>query len=297
MKRFKNLALIICIVMSTIISGGCSKKDENVIKIGSKDFTESFILAELYATALEANGYKVERKFNLGGTNVAHAAMLKGDLDIYPEYTGTCLLNVLKQDMKTDPEEVYNLVKEEYSERFGIVVLDPAKANNTQALAISKAASEKYGIKTISDLQANASEIRFASSGAFEENPDGMPALLKTYGVFNFKKVDFFDNAIKYELIKKDIVDLVVAFGTDGQLVDPSFVVLEDDKSAWPPYNIVPVVREETLLKMPEIEDILNELSALLDNETMRALNAEVDVNMREPADVAKEFYKARFSK
>jgi osmoprotectant transport system substrate-binding protein len=284
--------IVICliIVLTAFLFTGCSK-DKTNIKVGSKDFTESYILAELYALVLEGNGIPVERKFNLGGTNVAHQAMLKGDLDLYPEYTGTCLINVLHQEPMKDPKTVYDYVAKEYSEQFSLTLLNPAKASNSQGLAISKLMSERFGITTISQLRDHSSEIRFASQGAFEENPDGMRALISTYGDFNFKSINFFDNAIKYELIKNNKVDLVIAFTTDGQLTDPSVVLLEDDKQAWPPYNIVPIVRNEILINNPKIPELLNSVSSLLDNITMQMLNAEVDIKKREPEDVAKEFF------
>lgn len=283
------------VLLLTAFTSGCSKNNANAVKVGSKDFTESYILAELYSLVLENNGIPVERKFNLGGTNVAHQAMLKGDLDIYPEYTGTCLINVLHQAPMTDPKTVYEYVAKEYSKQFSLTLLNPTKASNSQGLAISKSISDRYGITTISQLREHASEIRFASQGAFQENSDGMPALISTYGEFNFKSINFFDNAIKYELIKNNEADLVIAFTTDGQLTDPSIVLLEDDKHAWPPYNIVPIVRSQLLKDKPEIDKLLNLVSSSLDNETMQKLNAEVDIKKREPEDVAKEFFEENF--
>lgn len=295
LKRIISVGLVIVLSLSTLAVTSCTKSSSSVIKVGSKDFTESYILAELYSLALEKNGFKVQRKFNLGGTNVAQAAIMKGDLDLYPEYTGTCLINVLKQDPLTNPDEVYKLDSKLYLDKYKLVLLEPAKASNSQGLAISKKASETFGITTISQLQQNADKIRFASQGAFEENADGMPALKKTYGEFAFKSVGYYDNAIKYELIKNNKADLVVAFTTDGQLTDDSIVLLEDDKHAWPPYNIVPVIRQDTLKTHPKVADILNKISQLLDNETMQKLNAQVDLKKREPADVAKEFFDANF--
>jgi len=275
-------------------SAGSSVPSEP-IAVGSKDFTESFILAELYALALEDKGYTVERKFNLGGTNVTQTSLLEDELDVYPEYTGTCLLNVLQADLMTDPDEVYNYVKEAYASEYQLAVLQPAEASNAQGLAITTEASEAYGIKTVSDLQANADKIRFACLGPFLENADSMPALEAAYGEFNFGSLEIYDNAIKYELLRQGEADLTVAFTTDGQLSDPIFTVLEDDKQVWPPYNIVPIARQDTLAEYPEMEAALNAISAKLDMATMQKLNAEVDINKREAVDVAKEFYDATF--
>lgn len=288
MKRMSIfLALALMLTGLTVVCQG--NKDK--IIVGSKDFTESYILAELYALALEDQGFTVERKLNMGGTSVAMAAMESGDINLYPDYTGTCFINMLKQEPVGDPQVVYDYVKEHYLTDYQIAVLQPAQANNTQALAMLTETSDRLGIKTISDLHAKAAEVHFSSQPAFEENADGMPILTKTYGDFAFKKVEFFDNAIKYQLLNEGKTDLVIAFGTDGDLVDPALTVLIDDKKAWPPYNIVPLVKAETLEKYPEIETTLDKLSALLDDQTMRALNAQVDIEKQEADAVAKAFY------
>jgi len=131
------LSLLIILVILAGLAGCKGKTAENTVKIGSKDFTESFIVAELYALALEQEGFGVERKFNLGGTNVTQEAMEKGDLDLYPEYTGTCLLNVLKEEPIKDPEELYAHVKAEYEANYGMTLLDASAANNSQGLVIT----------------------------------------------------------------------------------------------------------------------------------------------------------------
>ena len=289
------LAAVCCISLMAGCGGSGGKQKAEPIAVGSKDFTESFILAELYALALEDKGFTVERKFNLGGTNVTQTSIVEGELDVYPEYTGTCLLNVLQADLMTDPDEVYNYVKEAYASQYQLAVLEPTQASNSQGLAITTEASKAYGIKTVSDLQANADKIRFACLGPFLENADSMPALEAVYGEFNFKSLEIYDNAIKYELLRQGEADLTVAFTTDGQLVDPIFTVLEDDKQAWPPYNIVPIARQDTLDANPGMEEALNAVSAVLDMATMQKLNAEVDINKQEAADVAKAFYDATF--
>lgn len=291
----KKVSVFLIMVLLFVSLGASCGNNKDKISIGSKDFTESYILAELYALALEDKGFEVERKLNLGGTSVTMAAMESGDINIYPDYTGTCFINILKQEPIGDPEKVYSYVKEQYLSEYKIVVLKPAQANNSQALAMLTETSNKLGIKTISDLHAKADQVHFSSQPAFEENADGMPALVTTYGNFNFKKVEHFDNAIKYQLLESGKTDLVIAFGTDGNLVDPALTVLIDDKNAWPPYNIVPLVKEETLKKHPDIEAILDSLSSKLDDQTMRALNAKVDMEKQEPDAVAKEFFKNNF--
>lgn len=276
----------------TKATGDAGKNTGNkpTIKVGSKDFTESLILGELYALSLENAGYKVERKLNLGGSLV-HDALVNGDIDFYPEYTGTGLLSILKEAPKSDSKEVYNEVAAKYKEKFKLIWLDPSTANDSQGLVISKKAADQYHIRTISDLQKNASSIRFASQGQFDERADGLPALVKVYGEFNFKERKLYDNGIKYDVLHNDKADLAVAYTTEGELSKDEFVVLEDDKHVWPPYNIAPVIKQEVLEKNPEIKDILNKVTAKLDNKTVIKLNAEVDINKREYAEVAKEFF------
>nr|WP_249313287.1 glycine betaine ABC transporter substrate-binding protein [Lederbergia citrea] len=262
------------------------------IKVGSKNFTESLILGEMYALALEDAGFKVERKLNLGGTLVAHEALKKGDIDVYPEYTGTGLLNIMEEEPLSDPQQVYDMVSDFYKKEFNLVWLTPSNANNTQAIAVSKKASEEYGITTLSDLQANADKIDFAGVPEFEEREDGLLGMNRVYGDFNFKSLKLYDYGVKYRAVLNDEVQGTVAFGTDGDLTNPDLVVLEDDKHLWPPYFVGPVIRQDTLDKDEKIGKILDEISAKLDDSTMQKLNAEVDINQREYADVAKEFLK-----
>lgn len=261
------------------------------VRVGSKDFTENEIVAELYALALEDAGYTVERVFDIS-SSVIHQSIVSDEIDIYPEYTGTGLLSILQLDLVTDPDEVYSIVKEKYKEQFGITWLDYAKANDGQGIFISKAASDEYGIKTLSDLQANAENIRFASQGEFDEREDGIPGLEKVYGELNWKSSKVYDNGLKYEVVENDEADAAPAYTTEGQLSQTDkFVLLEDDKQVWPPYNLAPVVRDNVLEQAPDIADVLNKVSAALDTPTITALNAKVDVDKEEYEDVAKEFY------
>lgn len=263
------------------------------IQVGSKNFTESLILGEMYALALEDNDFEVERKLNLGGTLVAHEALKSGDIDVYPEYTGTGLLNIMEEEPQTDSQEVFEIVSEYYKDEFDLVWLAPSQANNTQAIAISRKASEEYDITTLSDLQEQAEHIDFAAVPEFEERADGLAGMNEVYGEFKFKSIKLFDYGVKYRAVLNDEVQGTVAFGTDGELTDPELVLLEDDQFLWPPYLVAPVIRQERLDQDEKISEILDEISAKLDDETMRELNAEVDLNQREYADVAEDFLKA----
>jgi osmoprotectant transport system substrate-binding protein len=302
-KRIKNLIVVSVLTTLAAVSvlTGCASKSSSAsnlaeakskptIKVGSKDFTESLILGELYADALEKAGYKVERKLNLGSA-VVHTSLVNGDIDFYPEYTGTGLMSILKEAPKFDSKEVYDEVAAKYKEKFNLIWLDPSSANDGQGLVISKKASDKYNIHTISDLQKNAGSIRFASQGQFDERADGLQALKKTYGDFKFKDEKIYDNGLKYEVLHNDKADLAVAYTTEGQLSKNEFVVLEDDKHVWPPYNIAPVIKEDLLEKNPEIKDILNRVTKKIDNSTIIKLNAQVDIDKKEYSEVAKSFF------
>lgn len=302
-KRIKKVLHGAMGLASVFLLGACggqtqsgSQSDgnqETTIRVGSKDFTENLIVAEIYSLALEDAGYEVERNFSIA-SSVVHTSLINDEIDLYPEYTGTGLLTVLQMDLITDPEEVYNTVKAEYDEQFDVTWLDYAQANDGQGLVIRTDVAEELGITTISDLQEHAGELRFASQGEFDQRQDGIPALEKTYGEFNWKSSKVYDNGLKYEVLQNNEADVTPAYTTEGQLTNTDeFTLLEDDKQVWPPYNLAPVVRNEVLEASPDIADILNAVSATLDTETVTGLNAQVDVEKQEYEEVAKEYFES----
>ncbi|MEQ6391038.1 glycine betaine ABC transporter substrate-binding protein [Bacillaceae bacterium S4-13-58] len=293
MRKIVLIGMVGLALILGLVACSGSGNDENTIRVGSKDFTENLIVAELYSLALEDAGYDVERTFNIAGS-VIHTSITSDEIDLYPEYTGTGLLSILQMGLLTDPEEVYSTVKEEYDNQFDITWLDYAEANDGQGLVIRTEASEELGITTISDLQKHAEGLRFASQGEFDQREDGIPALEKTYGEFNWKSSKVYDNGLKYEVLKNDEADVTPAYTTEGQLVNTDlFTLLEDDKQVWPPYNLAPVVRNEVLEANPEIADVINKVSAALDTATITELNAKVDVDKEEYEEVAKEYYES----
>ena len=290
LKILAAAAISAVMVLSLAACGGSASGDKHVI-VGSKDFTEGEIIAELYALALVDAGFTVERKMGIAGS-VVHTSLTSGEIDLYPEYTGTGLITILKKKAMTDPDEVYKTVKKAYDEKFDVTWLDYAQANDGEGLFVSKKVSDKYGIKTISDLQKNAGKIRFATQGEFEEREDGMPGLEKLYGPFNWKSSKIYDNGLKWEVIDNDEADAADAYTTEAHLSETDkYVLLEDDKHMWPPYNLAPVVRNDVLDKYPDIADALNKLSATLDTETVTELNAKVDLEGEEVEDVASEYW------
>ncbi|MGF1522726.1 MAG: glycine betaine ABC transporter substrate-binding protein [Leptolyngbyaceae cyanobacterium] len=282
---FSAIALVAC-------TGGNigESSDTAAIRVGSKDFTEQLILGEAYALALENAGYTVERKLNLGGTPVAQAALENDEIDVYPEYTGTGLLTVLKEPVSSDPQAVYETVSTQYKDQFNLVWLDPAPMNNTQALAMTQEKSETLGIETISELVAQASDLILIGPPEFETREDGLPGLKVGYGDFQFKSYKAVDPGLRYQGLVDGEADVAVAFGTDGEISAFELVVLEDDQQLFPPYQVAPVVRQELLDENPEVADILNELSPLITDEVMQTLNYQVSGEGRETEDVAREF-------
>jgi len=295
MKPVRSLFVLLLLTLLTALTViACNSSNTGsaggTVRVGSKDFTESFILGEMYALALENSGFKVERKLNLGGTPVAQAGLQSGQIDLYPEYTGTGLLTVLKLPASKDPKQVFDTVAQAYKEKFNLVWLDPAPMNNTEALAMTQEGAKKYGIRTISDMIPKASQLIMLAPPEFQAREDGLPGLRKVYGDFNFKKFIPADPGLRYQALTKGEVDIITAFGTDGQISAFNLVVLEDDKGLYPPYQVAPVVRQQALDANPGIRDALNALAPKLTDDTMRRLNYEVDGKKREPADVAKEF-------
>jgi osmoprotectant transport system substrate-binding protein len=250
------------------------------IAIGSKDFTEAILVAELYAQVLERAGMTVERKFNLGATPIAHEALLSGDIDLYPEYTSTGLQEVLKDTNRyTGAGAILDAVRAGYEEQFELTWLDASPFNNTNVFATTPAIAEQYGLKTYSDLAANAADLRLGGPAEFPDRVDTQ-GLDEAYGGFvaNFKEFKALGTgALRYDALQNGEVDVIVAFGTDGRIAGDQLVVLEDDKSFYPIYNIAPVVRMDTLAANPGIADALNAVAPLLTDQVMAGLNYQVD--------------------
>lgn len=290
--RFRNGLQFFVVMLLLVFVTGCGIKDsKKTIRIGSKDFTENLIIAELYALALEDAGFEVERKMNIAGS-IIHTSITNDEIDLYPEYTGTGLLAILKLDLITDPVVVYETVKEEYAKQFNITWLDQSQANDSNGLVIRTDLAKELNIYTVSDLQKQAQQIRFASQGEFEYREDGIPGLEKVYGEFDFQSITLYDNGLKYKILESMEADVAPAYTTEGQLVNTDlYTLLEDDKNFWPPYYLAPIIRTEVLEENPDIAEVLNKVSASLDTKTVTMLNAQVDVDQLEYEEVAKDFY------
>ena len=301
MKHIRRVALVtlsILMLLGMLVAAGCGSQSTNTgatttsapIRVGSKNFTESLILGNLYADALEDNGLKVTRNLNLADT-VVHTSIVSNQIDLYPEYTGTGLLSILKLPLQTDPQTVYDTVKADYLKKWNIVWLDYAPANDSQGLAITKAAADKYHITTISDLQKHATELRFATQGEFDLRADGLPMLAKAYGPFKWKSEKTYDTSLLATVMLNGQADVAPLYTTAGDLANPKLIALRDDKQVWPPYNVAPVVRSAVLKAHPEIATILNAVDKTLTTEKLTALNAKVDVDKQEADKVASDYY------
>lgn len=267
------------------------------ITIGSKNFTESRLLAEMYALALEKNGFHVERKFNLGGTLIAQAALVKGEIDLYPEYTGTGLIDVLNSSPQKNPALFQNSLQTlngEYGKRWSLQWLNPSNANDSQGLAVTQKLAKKYQLYTISRLAELSPRLRLASIPEFEDREDGLPGLKKAYPRLRFKRIQQYDNGLKYRVLLSHHAEVTVAFTTDGELANPKLVLLKDDRHFWPEYRLAPVIRQDALQEFPLAEGILDHVSSELDTETMRQLNAAVDLQKQDYHTVARNFLKSR---
>ncbi|HEX7128157.1 MAG TPA: glycine betaine ABC transporter substrate-binding protein [Thermodesulfobacteriota bacterium] len=263
------------------------------VTVGSKNFTEQLIVGQMVAALLEHAGYQVDRKLNLGGTAVVHQALVSGDVDVYVEYTGTGLTALLKLPVQTDPEQVFRTVKKEYESRFKATWLEPWGFNNTYALAMRADRARALGVRTIADLEDKAQDLTFGGTQEFITRPDGLPGIEKTYGL-KFKQARGMDFGIMYQAVASGQVDVASAFATDGRIAALDLVTLEDDRRFFPPYYAAPVVRQEVIGRDPRIAEVLNTLAGKVDDDTMRRLNAQVDQEKKEPADVARAFLKER---
>ncbi|MEP6608487.1 MAG: glycine betaine ABC transporter substrate-binding protein [Burkholderiaceae bacterium] len=266
---------------------------QNIV-VGGKNFTEQQIMSAMTAQLLKAKGYTVDVKAGMGSA-VLRQAQESGQIDVYWEYTGTSLITYNKFTDKLSPEDNYKKVKELDAAK-GLVWLNPSRANNTYSLAMNAEEAKKQGIATISDLAKKVKEgakLTFASNAEFYARPDGLKPLEQAYGFeFTRDNVKRMDTGLVYQALKEKQVDVGLVFATDGRVPAFNFVVLRDDKGYFPAYAMTPVVRKQVLDANPKLADILNSLSAKLDDATMSKLNASVDVDKKTVEEVAQTFLK-----
>jgi len=293
MSRFGvTLALAVLCGISLL---SCSPSHTDRIVVGSKNFTESFILGELIAQQIEAHTHlKVERRFYLAGTYICQQAMLAGRIDVYPEYTGTALTAILKEGISRDKQAVYQRVKSEYERRFGLTLGPALGFNDTFAMEIRGEEARRRNVKTLSQAAQFAPQWRAGFGYEFMERPDGYRGLVATYGLRFTEQPRIMDLGLLARALKEHQIDFAGGNATDGLIPALDLFVLEDDRHYFPPYEAAPVIRQETLQQHPEIAAPLADLDGKISDSEMRQMNYAVDAQHLETQDVVREFLKSK---
>jgi osmoprotectant transport system substrate-binding protein len=286
--------MAIALSLAILSSLSCSPAYSNRIVIGSKNFTESLILGEILAQQIEAHtNLKVERRFYLAGTYICHQAIRAGRIDIYPEYTGTALNAILKQSGGTE-QEVYQRVKNEYEQRFRLTLGAPFGFNDTFAMEIRGDDARRLNIKTLSQAAAFAPRWRAGFGYEFMERPDGYRGLASSYGLRFAEPPRVMDLGLLARALRDHQIDLAAGNTTDGLIPALDLFVLEDDRHYFPPYQAVPVIREETLQRHPELAEVLAALAGTISDQEMRELNYAVDGQHRDAQQVVRNFLRKK---
>lgn len=298
MKK-RVLSAFLCAMMIATMAVGCGSKDaskdagsddKGKIVVGGKSFTEAYLLSEIYADALEDNGYEVERVYDMN-TDTISPAIQNGEIDMYPEYTGTALTDVLGLDMETDTDKVYESVSKGYEDKWNITWLDMTTMEDKVAIVMLKDKADELGVKNLTDLQKVADQLTLGDGVNFAEREDDLLRLNKLYGDFNFKVVNV-DHSLAYSCLDDGTIDVIPGLTTDVQLLDDKYVKIEEDIPVWPPQYVAPIVRDEVLEKYPEMKDVLNNVSKHISTESMIEMLDEVINGGSEYEDVAADFYK-----
>lgn len=291
MKKWKKaLTLGVLAALAVTSLSGCAKKEKGTIKIASKPMTEQYVLTEIIGQLIEHDlGVKVEITKGVGGgtTNI-QPALLKGEFDLYPEYTGTGWLTVLKEEQENDPDTLYTKLQAGYNE-MGLAWSGLYGFQNSYVLAVRKEAADKYQLKTFSDLAAASGELVFGGNPDYMEREDGFNYLASAYGM-EFKDVKDIDIALKYTAMADSQIDVTNAYTTDAQLSVADVTLLEDDQHIFATYYGGTVVRQDTLKKYPKLAETLEKLTGMISDDEMRAMNYAMEVEQKDEKEVAKEF-------
>jgi osmoprotectant transport system substrate-binding protein len=273
----------------------CSPSHSDRIVVGSKNFTESFLLGEIFAQQIEGHtNLKVDRRFYLAGTYICQQAILSGRIDLYPEYTGTALTAILKQPASGERAELYQRVKSEYEHRFGLTLGPALGFNDTFAMEIRGEDARRLNVKTLSQAAAFAPQWRAGFGYEFMERPDGYRGLVATYGLHFAEQPRIMDLGLLARALKDHQIDLAGGNTTDGLIPVLGLFVLEDDRHYFPPYEAVPVIRQQTLQQYPEVAKVLAQLSGKISDDEMQRLNYAVEGQHRDATEVAHEFLKSK---
>jgi glycine betaine/choline ABC-type transport system substrate-binding protein len=275
-------------VLIAALAAACSSRPH--VAVGSKNFTEQVLLGEIVAGQIERRlGIEVDRKLNLGGTLLAHEALRGGSIDLYPEYTGTALTAVLKQPVVKDAKVALDRVCSGYRS-WGIEWLPPLGFNNSFAMVVRSDTARQQGLRTLSDAARRPEPWRLGAGYEFTQRPDGLDGLVQAYGLRFVGQPVTMDLGLLYPALRTNKVDMAAANATDGMLAGTEFVVLEDDRRYFPPYECAIAVREESLARIPGLRAALTELSGRISDSAMRRMNESVEIGHRSAAEVAREF-------
>ena len=295
MKRRQSSICIPVLIAVALLLPSCSPSRFDRIVIGSKNFTESLLLGEIMAQMIRARtSLKVDRRFYLAGTYICQQAILAGRIDVYPEYTGTALTAILKQDASAQKEDVYKRVKNEYERRFGLTLGPAFGFNDTFAMEIRGEDARRLNIKTLSQATAFAPQWRAGFGYEFMERPDGYRGLAATYGLHFAEQPRIMDLGLLTRALKDHQIDLAGGNTTDGLIPALDLFVLADDRHYFPPYEAVPVIRRQTLEQHPEIAQVLAELEGKISDEEMQNLNYAVEGQHRDATEVVHEFLRSK---
>jgi osmoprotectant transport system substrate-binding protein len=274
---------------------GCTSSRGNRIVVGSKNFTESFILGELIAQQIEAHtSLKVERRFYLAGTYICQQAMLAGRIDIYPEYTGTALTAVLKEKPGSDKAQVYQRVKSEYESRFSLTLGPAFGFNDTFAMEIRGEDARRLNVRTLSQAAQFTPQWRAGFGYEFMERPDGFQGMAVTYGLHFAGSPRIMDLGLLARALKDHQIDFAGGNATDGLIPALDLFALEDDRHYFPPYEAVPIIRQQTTREHPEVVAALDSLKDAISDVDMQKMNYSVDAQHQDPQNVAREFLRAK---
>ena len=284
---------IVALLAASLIA--CRAGRSNAIVVGSKDFPEQALLGEILAQAIESRTHlRVERRFYLAGTYICQQAMLAGRIDTYIEYTGTALMAILHDPIERDPAAVFGQVQREYRRRFNFEVMPPLGFNNTFAIVIRGETARRLHLKTISEAASFAPQWRAGFGYEFMERPDGYAGFVRTYGLRFASEPRILDLGLLYRALLDKQVDLVAGNSTDGLLSARDLAVLEDDKRYFPPYQAVPIVRSETLMRFPPLRKVMEDLAGKISETEMQKMNYEVVGEQRDISAVAKAFLRSK---
>jgi glycine betaine/choline ABC-type transport system substrate-binding protein len=271
----------------------CSSSERPVV-VGSKNFTEQVVLGEMLAQLLESRKVPVERRLNLGGTFICHRAIVAGDIDVYVEYTGTALTAILKETPGSDADAVYRRVREAYEKDLGLAWTEPFGFDNTFAIAMKPETAERLGIHKISDLKAHEKTLRAGVGHEFFEREDGLRGFTAAYDLNLANPPRGIELGLIYQALMEGEVDFVAGNATDGLIDKFGLVVLEDDRSYFPPYAAAAVYRPGTVERVPALAEVLHLLEGGLDEAAMRDLNRQVDDEGRDAPSVVRSFLEER---